>query len=349
MRNADDRYDLRCDLPSLLREDLEEADRDNFDVVAFTHLDEDHYKGASDFFWLNYAKTYQGDDRIKINTMWVPAALITEEAPDNEEARILQKEARHRFKEKDGIRVFSRPEHLRTWCEKNNLNFEERRHLITDAGNLAPEFSIKTDGIEIFVHSPFAKRLNDRDVVDRNEDSLAMQATFMVSGVATKLLLMSDVTHEVITDIVEITRDIKERPERLEWDIIKIPHHCSYKAIGSEKGENKTEPVESVAWLYEEQGQNRSIAILTSDQIPVKGSEEDKDAYPPHLQAANYYKDVLSEKDGQFLVTMEHPKKSEPKPIVIEIDGSKATLKKKAISGQAAIVSTSSPRAGRSW
>jgi len=348
MRNADDKEDLRCDLPTLLREDLEDADRDYFDIVAFTHLDEDHYKGVSDLFWLNHAKKYQGDDRIKISTMWIPAAIITEDAPDNGEAKIIQKEARHRFKEKEGIRVFSRPERLKEWCEKNDLKFEERKNLITDAGNISPEFSIKSDGVEFFVHSPFAKRLNEREVEDRNDDALVMQATFMMGGVATKLLLMSDITHEVITDIVEVTRDKKERPERLEWDIIKIPHHCSYKAIGPEKGDDKTEPVENVAWLYEEQGQNRGLAISTSDPIPAKGSEEDKDTYPPHREAANYYKDAISDKDGQFLVTMEHPKKSEPKPIVIEIDGSKATLKKAAISGPAAIISTPSPRAGRS-
>ncbi len=74
MRNSENQYDLRrCDLPKELRDELDDADRDHFDVVAFTHLDEDHYKGASDFFWLEYAKKYQGDGRIKIDTLWVPA------------------------------------------------------------------------------------------------------------------------------------------------------------------------------------------------------------------------------------------------------------------------------------
>ena len=97
-KNPDDKFDLRCDLPEELRESLDEAGKDYFDVVAFTHLDEDHYKGASEFFWLQYAQKYQGDDRIKIATLWVPAAIITEDSLDLEEARIIQKEARHRFK-----------------------------------------------------------------------------------------------------------------------------------------------------------------------------------------------------------------------------------------------------------
>jgi hypothetical protein len=345
-RDPEDEYDLRCDLPKELRQDLEHEKRTYYDVVAFTHLDEDHYKGASEFFWFDHAEKYQGDDRIKINTLWVPAAIITEKALDKEEARIIQREARYRFKKGKGIRVFSRPERLREWCEENEINLDDRKNIITDAGQLAPEFSKGVDGIEFFVHSPFAKRLNDSEVEDRNDDSLVVQAVFEVDGVETKMLLMADVTHEVITDIVEVTRDKKNRPERLEWDIVELPHHCSYRALGPDKGKDKTEPVENVAWLYEEKGQKRAIIVSTSNPIPIKGSDEDKDDNPPHRQAANYYKNVVSKLEGEFLATMEYPKKAAPKPIVIEIDKSKATLKKTALSGIGAITTSSSPRAG---
>ena len=37
--------DLRIDLAKELRENLEDADKDSFDVVAITHADEDHIKG----------------------------------------------------------------------------------------------------------------------------------------------------------------------------------------------------------------------------------------------------------------------------------------------------------------
>ena len=94
MRNPEDEGDLRCDLPVLICENLEASSRDYFDVVAFTHLDEDHYKGATEFFWLDHAQKYQDEDRIKIKTLWVPAAMITETSLDKEEARVLRKEAR---------------------------------------------------------------------------------------------------------------------------------------------------------------------------------------------------------------------------------------------------------------
>ncbi len=339
------KLDIRCDLPKELREYLKKDDRDYFDVVAFTHLDKDHFSGFSDFFYLEYAEKYQGDDRIKIKTMWVPAALITETAPDDDEARILQKEARFRLKNKKGIRIFSRPDRLKKWCDKNSVKFEECKHLVTDAGMISPEFSLEKDGVEFFVHSPFAIRQNDNSVEDRNRDSIVMHATFKVEDEVTRAFLLSDSDNEVISDILSVTVK-KKNVNRLLWDIMKLPHHCSYLSLGPDKGKDKTVPVESVALLYEKYCQDGAIIVSTSAPIPVKGTDEDKNDQPPHRQAAAYYMDAIEETNGQFIVTMEHPKKNAPTPVVIEIGSDKATLKKNILTGGAAAISRPAPRAG---
>ena len=51
-------------------------------------------------------------------------------------------------------------------------------------------------------------------------------------------------------------------------------------------------------------------------------------------------------REGEFKVTMEEPSTMRPKPIEIEIGASKATLRKRAIGGAAAVVSSTAPRAG---
>jgi hypothetical protein len=70
-RNRDDKDDKRCDLPTELRKDL--GLRSSYDVAVFTHLDEDHYDGATDFFFLEHDKDYQGKvdgrERIKMREM----------------------------------------------------------------------------------------------------------------------------------------------------------------------------------------------------------------------------------------------------------------------------------------
>lgn len=350
MRNPYDKDERRCDLPKELRADLNAANRDYYDAVAFTHLDSDHYRRASEFFWLEHDPKYQSKDRIKIKVMWVPAAAITEDPKTlkDDEGRLLQVEARHRFKKGEGIRVFSTPQRLKDWCAKNGVDFEKREHLVTDAGWCAHEFSLMTDGVEFFVHSPFARRIDETNLEDRNIDSIVMQAKFVVGQMETKVLHLADTVQERLSEIVDITK-YHGREERLEWDVAKLPHHCSYLSLAydGEKGTDKTEPLENIKWLYEEQRQPGGIVVSTSKPIPLKGSKEDACTDPPHRQAANYYKeDVVDSAAAEFLVTMAHPNEASPKPLIIDIDGSKATVRKRALTAAAIATSRPAPRAG---
>jgi hypothetical protein len=339
MRCPDDPEDRRIDLAAALKADLDAANRTNFDVVAFTHLDADHIKGASEFFFLRHAKKYQSDERIQIDELWVPAAVITEDGCEDE-AAIIQAEARHRLREGQGIRVFSRPTVFEAWLRKQGLSVADRQDLITDAGQLVPGLSVEVDGVEFFVHSPFASR-QDGVIVDRNTHALATQAKFVVGEVETALILGSDLDHTALAEVVNITR-YHGRDDRLAWDIFKLPHHCSYLSLGPERGKDKTEPVPEVKWLFEDRGRDRAIVVSTSKPIP----ENDEDDQPPHRQAANYHRETATARNGQFVVTMEHRSALDPEPLVVEIDGFKAAILKRHISVGAAIISRPAPRAG---
>lgn len=324
MRDPKDPYDARIDLAEELRRDLKNADRDYFDVVCFTHLDNDHIKGSSEFFWFEHAAVYQGPGRIKMTEMWVPAAAVTEEGCDGD-ARIIRQEARARLKAGKGIKVFSRPEHLHDLLASWGLSVESRASCIVDAGQTVPGFDkVGTDRAEFFVHSPFAWRLNDREVEDRNQDSIVMQVTFVEGGIESYALLGSDADHETLTKIVETTKRHK-RESRLLWDILKLFHHCSYLSLGPDRGVDETVPVPEVKWLFE-QGRDGCLIISPSDPIPVKGSEADKSVQPPHRQAAAHHRRVVSGKDGEFKVTMETPSVARPKPLVVEITASGVSL-----------------------
>ena len=332
--------DPRIDLSEKLRKNLEDADKDSFDVVAFTHADEDHIKGFSDFFYLEHAAKYQDDDRIKIDKLWVPAAIILEKSPSTNDHKVLRAEARHRLKEGSGIRVFSKPDALKEWLEEQKLTLEKRKNLITNAGETVPDYEKSSDKVEFFVHAPFSRTVDeDGEEIERNEASLVVQVTFECGNVDTKLIMGSDLGYKSWEDIVQITKS-KGRDARLEWDIFKISHHCSYKSLNSEKGEDKTTPVSDIEWLFE-QGFDKAKLVSTSDPIP----DEDTDQ-PPHLQAANYYKEVAKDLDGEFKVTMEHPKESDPEPLVIKIDSSKATIEKRSLAAVTYATSRTTPRAG---
>jgi hypothetical protein len=344
MRSADDDNDQRCDLPTELRRDLSKVGRNNYNAVCITHLDDDHCKGFGKFFWLRHAKAYQDEDRIKIDELWIPAAAVTEDGLDDD-ARIVRAEARHRLREGKGVRVFSRPAHLKKWMEDNGIDFESRKHLIVDAGTLVPGYTKEGPAqVEFFVHCPFGWRQDANTVADRNEDSIVMQVTLREGPRDSFLLLGSDVNYETISAIVQITRSHRN-DDRLLWDLMKLFHHSSYRSLGPERGTDETEAVPDVKWLFETQGRRGAVIVSPSWPIPAKGSTEDDDVQPPHRQAANHHRRVARQLDGTFVVTMDQPSRTGPKPFGYEITafGIALIIGAPMVSSAAA---SSTPRAG---
>lgn len=343
MRNPNDQFDSRCDLPVALRKEMSEAGQTDFAVVCFTHLDNDHICGASDFFWLRHSTAHQGKGRPKIDELWVPAGAITETGLVGNAATI-RKEARHRLIEGTGIKVFSRPELLKEFLASHGLTLEDRKHCIVDAGKLVPGFTREGSAkAEFFVHCPFAWRTDERGLEDRNKDSVVLHVTFIEGGVETKALLGSDVEYGTLCEIVKTSKK-HGNEHRLEWDVLKLFHHCSYKSIGPEIGEDETESVDETRWLFEEQSRDGCIIVSPSWEIPQKGTAEEDDVQPPHRQAANHHKRVVADRGGEFKATMETPDRIRPKPFRIDITGFGAAIS--YISSSSTGTATSTPVRG---
>jgi hypothetical protein len=334
MRCADDPKDHRINLSEALNKVVTS---EAYDVVCFTHLDNDHICGATDYFFLEHAAKYQGEGRKKIKELWVPANILVEQNLSGE-AFAIRQEARHRLRYKQGIRVFSRPKKLKDWCDnQEDICFDDICHLIVDAGTCVPGFTKSDQGIEFFVHSPF---VSETQHIDRNNEAIVMQATFN-DACETKVLLGSDINCDSWADIIKITKHFNNH-DRLRWNLFHISHHCSYTALGWEKGDDITEPNEDVKWLFEEQAEQRCWIISPSKPIP----DNDDDPQPPHRQAAAYYRHIADIKLGQFKVTMDHPSGYEPKPMTFIIDANSCARMRTA--SVAAVSFTSTPsRAGQ--
>lgn len=347
---AEDPDTPEIDLKKRLRDELKEAKRDKFDVVAFTHADKDHIQGSTDFFWLEHAEKYQDKDRVKLDELWVPAAMIIESASNDEQSAefvILRQEARHRLLAGKGIRVFSQPQELMDWLEPalkaRGEKANARDHLFVDAGTLVPGFSLDVDKVEFFCHSPFIKHCDDGDII-RNSAALVFNVRLQSGKELFDYLEVGDAEWGDLEEIVTATRQHKN-DGRLKWDLFNIPHHCSYKALSDEKGDKETTPKPLVKELLLE---GRAGAYIVSCSKPVN---DDKSAYdqvqPPHIQARKAYESHLTDVDGRkFLVTMSEPNASQPKPLEFEFTSAGLALKKNVVVGSAAIITSTAPRAG---
>lgn len=350
LRAAEDDADPRIDLKKQLKEELDAANRDDLDVVAFTHADTDHISGSTEFFDLRHAAKYQGEGRIKINELWVPAALLIDEVKRDQlsnEFAILRREARHRVLEGKGIKVFSKPKRLMDeWLRQALKDRGEpetaRDYLFVDAGTLVNGFSLAADGAEFFCHSPFIKHCDEGDDL-RNEAALIFNVRLRADGTDYDFLQIGDSTWEVLEDIVSITKAHKNE-DRLKWNLLNIPHHCSYLALSDQKGDKETEPKPLVKELLLH-GKKDAYLVSSSDPIP-----DSKDMYeadqPPHIQAKNAYETYRKKVQGRrVVVTMEEPNASKPEPLTFEVTvGGVAWIK--AISGAPAVLASKPPRAG---
>ena len=334
------------DLKKRLKKELDEVGRDYFDVVAFTHGDEDHIAHSTEFFELSHAKKYQGEGRIKINELWVPAAMILETAKSDQQSNefvIWRQEARHRLIKGEGIQVFSKPDKLKKWLENQGISLESRLHLITDAGSLAKQFSLTYDEVEFFCHSPFIKHCDEGDDL-RNSAALIFQVRFVVNGTRTDYFAIGDSDYEVLEDIVNISK-AHGNDNRLNWDLFNVPHHCSYRALAPEKGDKETIPTEKVTQLLLH---GKPDAYMVSSSEPIKDTKEGyKQEQPPHIQAKKAYVRYLKKVMGRkLLVTMEEPTTKKPEPIIFEVTGSGCRLIVKTITGAATMITSRPTRVG---
>lgn len=338
------------DLKAQLKAELKAAKRDYFDVVAFTHADRDHIQGSTDFFELQHADKYQGGGRIKIRELWVPAAILLEEADKDEQSEefiILRQEARHRLLEGKDIVVFSRPPALIEWLQEKLKDRGEppdaRGHLFVDAGRIVPGLSLDGDLVEFFCHSPFIQHTDEGDIV-RNDAALVFNVRFRADATHYDYLHVGDASWEILGDIVNTTKYHKN-DDRLKWDLYNIPHHCSYLSLSDEKGEKETEPKPLVKELLLS---GKPDAYLVSSSNPIPDLKESySQEQPPHIQARKAYKRYRSEVGGRrFLVTMEEPNANKPEPLIFEITGGGVTWKRSASIGAPSIVTSRPPRAG---
>lgn len=325
-----------------LRAVLAGRHRDSFDVVAFSHADDDHTHGAEDFFWLDHVDHCQGEGRIKIGELWIPACFLLE-ANLTGSARYVRQEARHRFRVGQGIRVFGNPGPLESWLRNEGIPPASRSHLITTAGECVPKFNQAAGQVEIFSHSPFSYRMEGEEV-DRNANSLVWHVTFFEGDRRLRLMLGADIDHRAWADLILKTESKAENRIRLGWDVFKVSHHCSYKALAEDKGRGETVPRAEVKSLFD-RGTPGAILVASSKVIPAEDTVQ-----PPHREAAAYYRRIARERgnSANFVVTMEWPTKDRPRPYVLETTahGFRPAAGLGALGGPAAVMSRPSPRFG---
>ncbi|MDQ2873521.1 MAG: NUDIX hydrolase [Actinomycetota bacterium] len=154
---------------------------------------------------------------------------------------------------------------------------------------------------EVFIHAPFV----DDCAAARNETSLELQVTLRdPSGADGRVLLFGDLAHDTIMKIFDYS-EAHQREDRLAWDMLLAPHHCSKYVMYSD-GELQSDVLDA----FGRHAREHAVVVASSPPIPTRNNVGDN---PPHAKAKARYLQILDGAD-QFICTQEWPDPDHPSP-----------------------------------
>ncbi|MEU6495766.1 hypothetical protein ABZ890_36155 [Streptomyces sp. NPDC046984] len=282
-------------------------------VFALTHADLDHCCGFGDL----------RDSGILIGEIWATPRLWREISEDKamcQDAQLFQDEVERRVaatlealengeEPASGNRVRiigyddDRDQHSYSELPDEYFTFPGKTITMIDGNDLSETF-------EAFVHAPFKGDCAG----ERNETSLALQIRMHTGGGTTgRLLLLGDLAYPTIKKIFE-NSEYFGNTDRVEWDLLLSPHHCSKKVMYAKGEDGEEERKQDVLDQFETYASADARVIASSR--PFRDQDE-KGHNPPHLLARDAYEEITV---LPVLCTGEYPTQDEPRPVVFALD-----------------------------
>jgi hypothetical protein len=315
-----------------LRKKLDRDDEGRLFVDAFvnTHPDADHIRGLEKHFHLGDPSTWsKADDKIIIREMWSsPIVFRRAKAKDDdhvlcEDAEAWRDEARRRVKKfrddgslEDGNRIVILGEDV-------DGKTDDLGDILVQVDEVFSKICGKTDtSFEARLLAPMpAADDEEEDLLTKNNSSVIMRLDLKVSKVTRGRFLLGGDAEVAIWD--RIWDRNKKSPERLQYDVLIAPHHCSWHSLSYDSWSDKGEKAKVSEPARKALGQALDGALIVASSKTIKDDEND----PPCIRAKREYIDILDPVKGEFKCVADGPSDD---PLVIEVSTAGPRLKRAA-------------------
>lgn len=280
-------------------------------AFALTHADKDHCQGFSDLL----------DSDILVGELWATPRLWREYAEDDaemcEDARCFHAEAKRRVEATlnhivagrqvpsgDRVRIigydFDRDDNNHPYrnLPKEQLSFPGQTVTMIDGVDMGRVF-------EAFIHAPF----KDDCAAARNDTSLAMQITLKSNRTIGRIMLLGDLAYPTLRRIFDCSADAGNE-ERVTWDVLLAPHHCSRKVMYAPGNDGTEEFKHDIMDEFDNSRGEIAYIVASCNPIPARNKHGDN---PPHALAKSRYQELGIE---AFICTQEHGSINNPQPVV---------------------------------
>lgn len=278
-------------------------------VFALTHPDEDHIRGFNELLKC-----------VTIGEIWHTPRIFRDHKEDAtlcEDAEGFRKEVERRrkiiianpanVKSGDNLHIIGHDDILN---DDKYKDFPRERTSVPGKLITTLDENDVSDVFEAFVHAPFKVDA----AAARNNTSLSLHITLKEGAGIGKALFFGDREYQTTKQIFEITIE-RKCEERLAWDILLTPHHCSKKVMYF-KGDGEDEETfkQDIMDYFNNYKNNGAYIIVSSDHNFSDGDGDN----PPHNKARKRYEEIIY--SGHFLCTHQHLSTKSPEPIVFIVN-----------------------------
>ena len=319
---ADDPDDDTPDVAAKLRDKLSRDAEGHLyvDALLVSHPDEDHCRGLRKHFHLgspdDWSKTA---DKIFIRELWSSPMVFRRASRHHnlcDDAKACNTEARRRvrkFRESpqsvdDGNRIL-------ILGEDENGKTDGLQNILV---RVDQEFSRINGRIDQSMKALLLAPLptdddGDEELLSKNNSSTILRFSLSGDGVHDKCRFLTGGDAEVAV-WEKLWQRHKHHPERLSYDILQAPHHCSWHSLSHDSWSEWGEDAEVSEDARNALSQVKDGATIIASSKPIKDDDDD----PPCIRAKQEYMDIVNDVGGSFKCVGEHP--SEKSSDVMEIE-----------------------------
>ena len=302
---ADDPEDDTPNVIAQLKERLakDSEGRHYVDAFLLSHPDEDHCRGLKEHFHLGKLADYVEDSgKIVIREMWSSPIVFRRRQKDHvlcDDAQAWATEARRRVKRFRELGYCPNNERILILGEDIDGKTDDLGDILVKVDENWTRINGEEDGTfsaELLAPLP-AIDDEEEEVLSKNNSSVIslMQLSSGSIADACRFLSGGDAEVEIWERLWERHEDNAE--QRLGYDLLLTPHHCSWHSLSHDSWSELGEDAEVSEDARSALGQPRDGATIVASSKTIT----DDDSDPPCIRAKREYESILDDVAGTFI------------------------------------------------
>ncbi|MFA7263016.1 MAG: metallohydrolase [Caulobacter sp.] len=337
---ADDPDDKTPDVAKQLKDRLpKDSDgRPYVDAMLLSHPDQDHCRGLKAHFHLGPLADYVKDSgKIVIREMWSsPILFRRKNAKDHnlcEDAETWAAEARRRVRRFKDLGYCPTNERILILGEDIDGKTDDLTAILVKVDENWTKINGTEDGTfsaDLLAPLPSIDE-EEEEVLSKNNSSVIslIQLSSGTTADSCRLLVGGDAEVAIWERLWD--RHSENAAQRLGYDLLLAPHHCSWHSLSWDSWSELGEDAEVSEDARSALGQPRAGAVVVASSKTIT----DDDSDPPCIRAKREYKAILKGVSGEFICVADEG--DEPVEFDVKAGGLERIAKKEAVPAQARV------------